>query len=192
MAHNILIVEDDQQVRDVLRRKLEQYGYDVCEAADGNEAVNALRTVPFDLIITDIVMPEKDGIQIIGFVRKECPQTKTIVISAPGNELYLENARGLGAACFAYRETQRVIQRSATRGPYVRTMVSTFGSSGIAQIIAARLHVRSPRQTVGDPSVSRRRRLTVCFEIATGNAARKSPGDKVQHQDSPRRPAKRP
>ena len=97
MAHSILVVDDDEQVRDVLRRKLEQCGYDVCEAADGNEAIDALRTVPFDVVITDIIMPERDGIQIVEFVRRECPGTKAIVISVPGNELYLESAHGLGA-----------------------------------------------------------------------------------------------
>jgi CheY-like chemotaxis protein len=98
MSQSILVVEDDEQVRDLLRRKLEQCGYDVCEAADGQEAINALQTVPFDLVITDIIMPEKDGIQTMDFIRKECPATPTIVISAPGNALYLESARGLGAA----------------------------------------------------------------------------------------------
>jgi len=97
MAHSILIVDDDEQVRDVVKRKLEQCGYDVCEAADGEEASNTLRVIPFDLVITDIIMPEKDGIQIIDLVRREYPGLKVVVISAPGNKLYLESAAGLGA-----------------------------------------------------------------------------------------------
>ncbi len=98
MGNSILIVDDEDAVRQVIRRKLEQCGYDICEAADGAEAINALRTIPFDLVITDVIMPEKDGIQTLDFIRKECPTTPVIVMSAPSNQLYLESALGLGAS----------------------------------------------------------------------------------------------
>ncbi len=97
MARSILIVDDEEQVRHVLRLKLERCGYDVCEATGGDEAIRFLRTVPFDLVITDIVMPDKDGLETIVFIRKEQPDVKVIAISAPSNRLYLEDARGLGA-----------------------------------------------------------------------------------------------
>ena len=98
MKYSILVVDDEDAVRQVIRRKLEQCGYDVCEAANGTEAISALRTIPFDLVITDVIMPEKDGIQTLDFIRKECSTTPVIVISAPSNQLYLESALGLGAA----------------------------------------------------------------------------------------------
>lgn len=98
MPQNILIVDDEAPVRDVLKRKLEQCGYDVCEAADGDEAIRALESVPFDLVITDIVMPERDGIETICFLRAKQPDVKVIAISAPSNQLFLESAHGLGAA----------------------------------------------------------------------------------------------
>jgi CheY-like chemotaxis protein len=72
-------------------------GYDVCEAANGAEAMTAVRAAPFDIIITDIVMPDRDGIETIGDIRREYPHTPIIAISAPSNELYLESALGLGA-----------------------------------------------------------------------------------------------
>lgn len=97
MPPSILIVDDDAPIRSVLRRKLEQYQYDVCEAADGNEAIRALETTRFDLVITDIIMPEKDGIETICFLRLKQPEVKIIAISAPSNQLFLESARGLGA-----------------------------------------------------------------------------------------------
>jgi CheY-like chemotaxis protein len=97
MARSILIVDDEAAVRHVLKRKLEQCGYDVCEAADGNEAIRALEAEPFDLVITDIIMPEKDGIETICFLRAKQPQVKVIAISAPSNQLFLESAEGLGA-----------------------------------------------------------------------------------------------
>lgn len=97
MPPSILIVDDDAPIRSVLRRKLEQYQYDVCEAADGNEAIRALETTRFDLVITDIIVPEKDGIETICFLRLKQPEVKIIAISAPSNQLFLESARGLGA-----------------------------------------------------------------------------------------------
>lgn len=97
MPPSILIVDDDAPVRSVLRRKLEQCNYDICEAADGNEAIRALESTKFDLVITDIIMPEKDGIETICFLRLKQPDVKIIAISAPSNQLFLESARGLGA-----------------------------------------------------------------------------------------------
>ena len=51
----------------------------------------------FDLVISDIVMPEQDGLEVLLFVRQNYPATKVITISAPGNELFLKSAKGLGA-----------------------------------------------------------------------------------------------
>jgi DNA-binding response OmpR family regulator len=99
MTPSILVVEHDEQVRGTLRGELERCGYDVCEAADGNEAMIALRTAPFDLVISDITVPEKDGIEIMGYVRKEHPGTPVVIIGESEEQLYLESARGLGAAC---------------------------------------------------------------------------------------------
>jgi len=98
MSHSILLAEDDEQVRQVLRASLERAGYDVCEAADGNEARRALELAPFDLVITDIVMPGRDGIETILFVRRQRPETRVIAISGHDDPLFLSNAAGLGAA----------------------------------------------------------------------------------------------
>ena len=74
MAHSILVVDDEAPVRRVLTRALEQCGCDVCEAANGSEAIRTLETAPLDLVITDIIMPEKDGIETILFLRRCQPQ----------------------------------------------------------------------------------------------------------------------
>ncbi len=78
-------------------RSLEQAGYDVCEAANGDEAIRALRATNFNLVVTDILMPEKDGFETIMYLRKEQPGTKVIAISGGENRLFLESAAGLGA-----------------------------------------------------------------------------------------------
>lgn len=99
MPHSILVVDDESAIRSAIRRKLEKDGYHVHEAGDGNEAIKALESASFDLVLTDIIMPEKDGLETICFVRKHQPAVKVIAISSPTNELFLESAVGLGASC---------------------------------------------------------------------------------------------
>ncbi len=99
LTRSILVVDDEAAVRHILKRKLEDHGYSVHEAGDGNAAIAALQTHEFDLVITDIVMPERDGIETICYIRKEQPRVKVIAISAPSNKLFLESACGLGASC---------------------------------------------------------------------------------------------
>lgn len=98
MSHSILVADDEPDVRNVLRRKLEHCGYHVCEAADGKEAQRAFEAADFDVVITDIIMPEADGIETITFLRRHHPEVKIIAISAPSNQLFLDSAKGLGAA----------------------------------------------------------------------------------------------
>jgi len=77
---------------------MEHCGYDVEEAADGREAIRRLGENAFDLVIADVIMPERDGLAVIMFLRKEQPHVKVIAVSAPGNKLFLTSAKGLGAA----------------------------------------------------------------------------------------------
>ena len=96
----VLVVEDDEQVRTMLRMTLEQAGYEIEEAADGVAAGLAQRRRPVDLVITDIVMPEQDGLATIIDLRKNYPVTKIIAISGGGSTspgCYLEPAKALGA-----------------------------------------------------------------------------------------------
>jgi CheY-like chemotaxis protein len=98
MGVRILLVEDDAEIRRVLRRALKGEGYEVHEAANGDEALQAFQTEPFDLVVTDILMPERDGLETIVSIRREVPSIKIIAISgAPNQELFLDNASGLGA-----------------------------------------------------------------------------------------------
>jgi CheY-like chemotaxis protein len=98
MSPGILVVDDEAPVRSVLKEQLRRRGYEIHEAADGDEAIRALEVTSFDLVITDIIMPEKDGIETICFLRTKQPWVKVIAISAPTNAVFLESARQLGAA----------------------------------------------------------------------------------------------
>jgi CheY-like chemotaxis protein len=96
----ILIIDDEDQPRRMLQQVLIRVGYDVVEARDGNEGLQLFRASPTDLIITDILMPEKEGLETIIDLRREFPAVKIIAISGggrTGNLNFLEVAKRLGA-----------------------------------------------------------------------------------------------
>jgi len=97
----ILIIDDEPQIRSMLRLMLERDGYEVVEAPDGIEGIRAYRQKPADLIITDLIMPNKDGIGMIIELQKEFPDVKIIAMSGGGlnkPDGYLKGAKKLGAA----------------------------------------------------------------------------------------------
>ena len=99
---SILIIDDEGQIRSMIRLILEREGYAVTEAPDGTEGIRRFREKPTDLIITDIIMPNKDGIGMIIELKKEFPGVKIIAMSGGGlnrPDGYLRGAKQLGAAC---------------------------------------------------------------------------------------------
>ena len=99
MAH-ILVIDDEVQIRDVLRTVLERVGYQVTEAGDGNEGLQIYAEGGIDLVVTDIIMPEKGGIDTIMDLRRDFPGVKVIAISGGGmcgDVSYLDMALGVGA-----------------------------------------------------------------------------------------------
>jgi CheY-like chemotaxis protein len=96
----ILVVDDNAEFRRGLAKALRQHGYDVAEAGDGREAMVLLRENPHDLVITDINMPEMDGIEILNELRVTKAPVPVIAISGGGRvpkSLLLGNASLLGA-----------------------------------------------------------------------------------------------
>ena len=95
----ILVIDDDINIREMLKECLERAEYEVLVASDGKAALKLHSANPVDLIITDIVMPEKDGLEIIMEFRRRFPAVKVIAISGGGkigaNE-YLNIAKVLG------------------------------------------------------------------------------------------------
>ena len=96
----ILLIEDDELMRGMVRQMLELEDFEVIEAADGNEGLAAYRKHPTDLVITDIIMPHKDGLNTIDDLLREFPRARIIAISGGGSikpERYLSVAKILGA-----------------------------------------------------------------------------------------------
>ncbi len=99
----ILIIEDDPLTREWLESLLSRNGYIVDSASNGQEGIDLFSNNPAELVITDIVMPEKDGIETITDLKRRYPEVKVIAIS--GGERrpegvsrnYLHSAKLLGA-----------------------------------------------------------------------------------------------
>lgn len=97
----ILLVEDDEMMRQTLRVILGRAGHEVVDATNGREALECLSRENIDLVITDIMMPEMDGIETIISLKRASPTLKLLAISgggSTGNFEFLEMARKFGAA----------------------------------------------------------------------------------------------
>jgi len=100
MKH-ILLIEDDEAMRKVIRCGLERAGYAVTEAENGAVGRKMFSQAPVDLVVTDIVMPEVEGIELIQGFRRNSPRLPVIAISGGGRvspENYLALAQLIGAS----------------------------------------------------------------------------------------------
>lgn len=88
MVH-VLVVDDDPQVRELLRTWLESDGHEVVAAPDGRKALETCRQYQFDLVITDVLMPDMDGIEFLRLIRDEKHQCRLMAISG-GNAFGLD------------------------------------------------------------------------------------------------------
>ncbi len=82
----ILIIEDDKLISSLVQFRLKKEGYDTMLVMDGNQGVESIESYQPDLIITDVMMPYKSGIEVIQFARKNNPDIPIIVLSSLGEE----------------------------------------------------------------------------------------------------------
>ncbi|OHC76187.1 MAG: hypothetical protein A3G18_00740 [Rhodospirillales bacterium RIFCSPLOWO2_12_FULL_58_28] len=97
----ILVIDDEELARFTLREILENAGHEVSEARNGNEGIAFQKATPFDLVITDIIMPEKEGVETIIELKRDYPGIRIIGISGGGrtrNLDFLKLAEQFGAA----------------------------------------------------------------------------------------------
>src|SRR5512140_3783252 len=96
----ILLIEDDNELREMLKLALIRKNYVVLEAVNGKEALIHFKPGVTDLVITDLIMPEEDGLKVIMRIREMKPGIKVIAISGGGKAgpgSYLNLAKALGA-----------------------------------------------------------------------------------------------
>jgi CheY-like chemotaxis protein len=100
-ALSILVADDEEGIRSLLVHWLERLGHAVATVESAQQATQLLKQQCFDLVITDVVMPDGDGFELIAALRKAQPATRIIAISGGGKFLEgtdcLRIARGLGA-----------------------------------------------------------------------------------------------
>jgi DNA-binding response OmpR family regulator len=94
----ILLVDDDEHLRSMLRLTLTHFGHTVVEADNGKEGMRQFHQAKFDLVITDIVMPEREGLSVLMELRGKKPPVKIIAMSGGGVADYLHMATAMGAA----------------------------------------------------------------------------------------------
>ena len=116
MAKKILLIEDEEIMIDLLQRKLTQEGYEVSLAKDGVEGLEMIKEIKPDLILLDIVMPNKNGFEVMEEIQvdealKDIP---IIVISNSGQPVEIDKAKKLGARDWLIKtefDPQEVIEK---------------------------------------------------------------------------------
>ena len=95
----ILIIDDDDTLRGIIAKSLTHAGHTVTQANNGRKGIAQFRADPTDLVITDLVMPEQEGMETIKIMHRDFPQTPVIAMSGglDGSPLYLDLTRRLGA-----------------------------------------------------------------------------------------------
>ena len=98
---SVLVVDDEEAIRQLIKDALRQAGYQVNEAKDGTEGLLRYREAPTDLVIMDILMPDQDGLESILTLRREFPTVKIVAITGGSDMIgilnFLDVARMLGA-----------------------------------------------------------------------------------------------
>jgi CheY-like chemotaxis protein len=121
----ILVVDDNDQIRDTLSLLLEQAGHELIDVPNGKLALNLLKKEQVDLIITDIIMPEMEGIDLITAIRSLDPHAKIIAISGGGRvdaRLCLSLADKLGA--------DRILQKPFGKSALLSTVAELLADPG--------------------------------------------------------------
>jgi CheY-like chemotaxis protein len=121
VGKKILVVEDDQFYSSIFQKKLTLEGYQVTLAADGEQCLKAARELTFDLILLDMVMPVKDGLQTLKELKADEALQKipVIILSNLGQESDVEDTKNLGAIDFIVKSNMSVQQMVEKVGKYL-------------------------------------------------------------------------
>lgn len=128
----ILVVEDEDKVRRALQGGLEEQGYEVVAAADGDEGLACALAEPFDCLVLDLMLPGRDGLEVLGHLRAAGNRTPTLVLTA--RDAVEDRVRGLDAGAddylpkpFAWSELLARVRACLRRGPAESGLVLRAG-----------------------------------------------------------------
>ena len=116
----VLIVDDDDEMRVVLRRMLESDGYDVTEQSRATHVLEALRRTPFNLVILDKEMPGLTGLDLLPVLRHEFPRLPVVFVTAFGGRQVASSALRLGATSYLEKPFRLAQLRDALDGVFSR------------------------------------------------------------------------
>ncbi len=173
----ILIVDDEEHFRARLRGILDSSRHTVVEAADGREASTVLSSEPIDLVITDVVMPDMDGLELMRKMRRDHPTVKTVVLSASDysqDEVFLKIARLMGAAG-AYKKSISTDDLSTIVESLARSMEVIEESGCLVGKVAPRSGLRSRSGSRRRPAMGNARVPAKRVGKASGKRAGKGP-----------------
>ncbi len=97
----VLLVEDDELLRDLLAQQLEAESFDVIQAQDGQQAQST--TADFDVVLCDLVMPNMDGVEFVRWLRSHRPDAKVVILSGANDPAIQETLKELGVADFFHK-----------------------------------------------------------------------------------------
>jgi CheY-like chemotaxis protein len=104
----ILVVDDEPVIRGLLVRSIAREGYQVSEATNGREALELLKMARFDIVISDIKMPEMDGMELLTEIRSSYPSVSVILITGYGAEYNSQDVIAAGADYFITKPFKNV------------------------------------------------------------------------------------
>jgi DNA-binding NtrC family response regulator len=96
----VLVVDDEADLRMLLEHAVAKAGYEVVTASDGEEAISLLVKRKFDIVLLDIQMPNTNGIEVLKYIQKNTPTTKTIMLTGYADLKHAMEAREFGAQDF--------------------------------------------------------------------------------------------
>ena len=105
---SVLVVDDEPILRGILTRIVGRAGYSVASAVDGLDALEKLKSARFDIVISDVKMPNMDGLELLGEIKSSYPETSVILITGKAAEFRIEDALKAGADHFIVKPLKNV------------------------------------------------------------------------------------
>jgi CheY-like chemotaxis protein len=124
----VLVVDDSRTIRAIVSQQLKEAGHEVLEAPNGKLGLAlVLRTSP-DLVISDVVMPEMDGFEILGAIRSAAPDTPLILMSGGGRSLRVDDLLRSGKLLGAWQ----VLRKPFSREELLRVVEGALAAGHVA------------------------------------------------------------
>jgi DNA-binding NtrC family response regulator len=159
----ILVVDDEEGIRTFIADTLERVGHEVVQVANGAEALRAARDEPFDIVITDLKMPQVDGMTVVRTLRTQQPDVELVVLTAHGDVSSAVEAMKLGVYDYLQKPlsgpatvrdlvkgalARRAELASADRAPTPGRATLTFGAPSMKAVTSALSKVAKTNATV--------------------------------------------